>query len=49
MTDDVLIRRSPEETATAENSPAAEWGARPAAAALKGMGANVTIQKNWRN
>jgi DNA-directed RNA polymerase, alpha subunit/40 kD subunit len=48
MTDDVLIRRSPEETATAENSPAAEWGARPAAAALKGMGANVTIQKNWQ-
>ena len=48
MTDDVLIRRSSEETATAENSPGAEWGARPAAAALKGMGANVTIQKNWQ-
>jgi DNA-directed RNA polymerase subunit alpha len=48
MTDDVLIRRTPEEPATAENSPGAEWGARPAAAALKGMGANVTIQKNWQ-
>jgi DNA-directed RNA polymerase subunit alpha len=48
MTDDVLIRRTPEEPATAENFPGAEWGARPAAAALKGMGANVTIQKNWQ-
>src|SRR5437660_5509948 len=48
MTDDVLIRRTPEEAAAAENSPAAEWGARPAAASVKGMGANVTIQKNWQ-
>jgi len=47
MTDDVLIRRTPEEPA-AENSPGAEWGARPAAAPVKGMGANVTIQKNWQ-
>ena len=47
MTDDVLIWRTSEESA-AENSPGAEWGARPAAAALKGMGANVTIQKNWQ-
>jgi len=46
MTDDVLIRRTPEESALAENSPAAEWGERPAAAPFKGMGANVTIQKN---
>src|ERR1700758_4206450 len=48
MTDDVLIGRTPEESATAENSPGAEWGARPAAAPHKGMGANVTIQKNWQ-
>jgi len=43
MTDDVLIRRSPEETATAENSPAAEWGARPAAAALKGESVDAAL------
>src|SRR5258708_7434607 len=48
MTDDVLIGRTPEESAAAENSPGAEWGARPAAAPHKGMGANVTIQKNWQ-
>ncbi len=48
MTDDVLIRRTPEEPAAAENSAGAEWGARPAAAPHKGMGANVTIQKNWQ-
>jgi DNA-directed RNA polymerase subunit alpha len=48
MTDDVLIRRTPEEPAVAENSAGAEWGARPAAAPHKGMGANVTIQKNWQ-
>ena len=47
MTDNVLIGRTPEEPA-AENSPGAEWGARPAAAPHKGMGANVTIQKNWQ-
>src|SRR5258708_10298828 len=47
MTDDVLIRRTPEEPA-AENSPGAEWGARPAAAPVKGMGAKGTIQKNWQ-
>src|SRR6201988_5260482 len=47
MTDDLLIRRASEESA-AENSPGAEWGARPAAAPHKGMGANVTIQKNWQ-
>ena len=47
MTDDVLIWRTPEEPAT-ENSPGAEWAARPAAASVKGMGANVTIQKNWQ-
>src|SRR5262249_56548998 len=43
-----LIRRTPEEPAAAENSAGAEWGARPAAAPHKGMGANVTIQKNWQ-
>jgi DNA-directed RNA polymerase alpha subunit len=48
MTDDVLFGRTPEESATAGNSPGAEWGARPAAAPHKGMGANVTIQKNWQ-
>ena len=47
MTDDVLFRRTPEESAAAENSHGAEWGAR-AAAPLKAMGANVTIQKNWQ-
>src|SRR5262245_31039961 len=48
MTDDVLIRRTPEEPAAAQNSHGAEWGARPAAAPLNAMGANVTIQKNWQ-
>jgi DNA-directed RNA polymerase subunit alpha len=48
MTDDVLFGRTPEESAAAGNSPGAEWGARPAAAPHKGMGANVTIQKNWQ-
>src|SRR5262249_42325439 len=48
MTDGILIGRTPEEPAAAENSPGAEWGARPAAAPHKGMGANVTIQKNWQ-
>ena len=48
MTDDVLIRRTSEESAAADNSHGAEWGARPAAAPLKAMGANVTIQKNWQ-
>ena len=48
MTDDVLIGRTPEESAAAGNSPGAEWGARPAAAPHKGMGDNVTIQKNWQ-
>jgi DNA-directed RNA polymerase subunit alpha len=48
MTDDVLIGRTPEEPAAAGNSLGAEWGARPAAAPHKGMGANVTIQKNWQ-
>jgi hypothetical protein len=47
MTDDILIRRTSDESAT-ENSHRAEWGARPAAAPLKAMGANVTIQKNWQ-
>ena len=48
MTDDVLIGRTPEEPAAAGNPPGAEWGVRPAAAPHKGMGANVTIQKNWQ-
>src|SRR4026208_1972887 len=47
MTDDILIRRTSDGSA-AENSHRAEWGARPAAAPLKAMGANVTIQKNWQ-
>jgi DNA-directed RNA polymerase subunit alpha len=48
MTDDVLIRRAQEESVAANNSHGAEWGARPAAAPLNAMGANVTIQKNWQ-
>ena len=48
MTDDILIRRMSEDSAAAENSHGAEWGTRPAAAPLKAMGANVTIQKNWQ-
>src|SRR5438132_12652252 len=48
MTDDVLIRRAHEEPVAARDSHGAEWGARPAAAPHKGMGANVTIQKNWQ-
>src|SRR5262249_58969326 len=47
MTDNVLIRRAPE-PAAADHSHGAEWGARPAAAPLNAMGANVTIQKNWQ-
>src|SRR5947209_9608057 len=43
MTDDVLIRRAPEETAATESSHGAEWGARPNV-----TGVNVTIQKNWQ-
>src|SRR5437763_15950627 len=49
MTDDVLIRRAHEEPAAAENSHGAEGGARPSAAPLNAMGANVTIQKNWQD
>src|SRR5438477_3277639 len=48
MNDDILIRRARDELAAAENSHGAEWGARPAAAPLNAMGANVTIQKNWQ-
>jgi DNA-directed RNA polymerase subunit alpha len=49
MTDDVLIRRTHDESAAADKSHGAEWGAaRPAAAPLNAMGANVTIQKNWQ-
>ncbi|MEA2923196.1 MAG: DNA-directed polymerase subunit alpha, partial [Alphaproteobacteria bacterium] len=48
MTDDILIRRAAEESAGADHSHGAEWGARPAAAPVKAMGANVTIQKNWQ-
>ncbi len=33
---------------TADFSHGAEWDARPAAAPLKAMGENVTIQKNWQ-
>ena len=47
MTDDILIRRAAEESA-ADHSHGAEWGTRPAAAPVKAMGANVTIQKNWQ-
>jgi hypothetical protein len=47
MTDDVLIRRT-EGSAAAEPSHGAEWNARPTAAPLNAMGANVTIQKNWQ-
>jgi DNA-directed RNA polymerase subunit alpha len=47
MTDDILIRRAAEESA-ADHSHGAEWGTRPAAAPIKAMGANVTIQKNWQ-
>src|SRR6202790_366705 len=49
MTDDVLIRRAPEEPVAASNSHGAEWGVRPAAAPRNAMGANVTIQKNWQD
>ena len=47
MTDDVLIRRT-DGSAAAEPSHGAEWNARPTAAPLNAMGANVTIQKNWQ-
>ena len=46
MTDDVLLRRT-EESAAAEPSHGAEWNARPGAAPLNAMGANVTIQNPW--
>jgi DNA-directed RNA polymerase subunit alpha len=48
MTDDILIRRAAEESAGADHPHGAEWGARPAAAPVKAMGGNVTIQKNWQ-
>jgi DNA-directed RNA polymerase subunit alpha len=48
MSEDLLIRRTDETSAAAEPSHGAEWGARPAAAPLNAMGANVTIQKNWQ-
>src|SRR5262245_63766689 len=48
MTDDVLIRRAQDESAAADNSHGAEWGARTNTAPLNAMGANVTIQKNWQ-
>jgi DNA-directed RNA polymerase subunit alpha len=47
MTDDVLIRQA-DEPAAAVSSHGAEWNARPQAAPLNTMGANVTIQKNWQ-
>jgi DNA-directed RNA polymerase subunit alpha len=47
MTDDLLIRRTPEASAT-ELSNGTEWGARSNAAPLNAMGAKVTIQKNWQ-
>jgi hypothetical protein len=46
MTDDVLIRRAHPESAIADTSHGAEWGARSAPRNL--TGANVTIQKNWQ-
>jgi DNA-directed RNA polymerase subunit alpha len=46
MTDDLIFRRA-DGPAAAEPSHGAEWNARPAAAPLNTMGANVTIQKNW--
>src|SRR5205085_1749677 len=48
MTDDVLIRRTPEESVAATASHGAEWGVRPAAAPRNAMGDKVTIQKNWQ-
>ena len=47
MSDDVFFRQA-EGSAAAEPSHGAEWSARPAAAPLNTMGANVTIQKNWQ-
>src|SRR3954470_23762769 len=47
MMDDVFLRRT-EGAAAAEPSHGAEWNARPTAAPLNAMGANVTIQKNWQ-
>ncbi len=43
MTDDILIRRAPEESVAAGTSHGAEWGMRSAAAPRNAMGANVTI------
>src|SRR5258707_15371995 len=48
MTDEVLTGRSAEQPAAARNFHGAEWETRPAAPPVKGMGANVTIQKNWQ-
>ena len=49
MTDDVLIRLAPEQSRRRRKFHGAEWGARRTAVPLNAMGANVTIQKNWRN
>ena len=48
MNEDILIRRTPDPSATAELSHRAEWDARPIDAPLNTMGAKVTIQKNWQ-
>src|SRR5262245_8238399 len=48
MTEDVLIRRTPEVSAAADLSHGAEWDARTNVAPLNAMGAKVTIQKNWQ-
>jgi DNA-directed RNA polymerase subunit alpha len=48
MTDELLIRRTPDPSAAGDFSHGAEWDARTNSAPLKAMGANVTIQKNWQ-
>src|SRR5262249_57503197 len=48
MTDEILSRRTPDPSATAEYSHGAEWEARTTLAPLNTMGAKVTIQKNWQ-
>src|SRR5499426_3568510 len=47
MTDDILIRRTPDPSASGDLSHGAEWE-RTNVAPLNAMGAKVTIQKNWQ-
>ena len=48
MTETIIRRAEDSPSVAAELDHGAEWTARQAAAPLKAMGENVTIQKNWQ-